>query len=53
MESKSVFISSCTRRELSRRRSQWGGGVLRMQILMALLVVALGFGAFVAGRGGV
>ena len=51
MESSKVFISSCSRRQLARRRSS-RGGVLRMQMLLMLLVVGLGVGAFIAGRGG-
>jgi len=52
MESSKVFISSCSRRQLARRRLN-RGGVLRMQLLLVLLVLALGVGAFVAGRGGI
>ena len=49
---RKVFISSCSRRQLARRRLN-RGGVLRMQLLLVLLVLALGVGAFVAGRVGI
>ena len=44
-----IFISSCSRRQLARRRHR---GVLRVELLLALLVVASGLAAFVAARGG-
>ncbi len=51
MDSTKVFISSCSRREMARRRPS-RGSALRMQVLLVLLVLAIGFGAFVAGHGG-
>jgi hypothetical protein len=45
-----IFISSCSRRQLARRRHP--SGVLRVELLLLLLVVASGLGAFVAARGG-
>jgi hypothetical protein len=62
MPDPDIFISSCSRRQAARRRAPRGAlrGVVRvqlsvawMQLLVALLVVAAAFGAFVAGRGGV
>jgi hypothetical protein len=52
MDDSKVFISSCSRRQMARRRPP-RGGVLRMQMMFVLLVLALGVGAFVAGRGGI
>jgi hypothetical protein len=55
MDGTKVFISSCSRRELARRRPP-RSSMLRMQVMLALVavfVLALGFGAFVAGRGGI
>ncbi len=37
---------------MARRRPS-RSSALRMQVLLALLVLALGFGAFVAGHGGI
>ncbi len=37
---------------MARRRPS-RPGVLRMQMVLVLLVLAIGFGAFVAGRGGI
>jgi hypothetical protein len=51
MDGSKVFISSCSRRQLARRRTS-RGGVLRMQLVLMLLILALGVGAFNAGRGG-
>jgi hypothetical protein len=51
MDGSKVFISSCSRRQLARRRTS-RGGVLRMQLVLMLLILALGVGAFIAGRGG-
>ena len=56
-----IFISSCSRRQMARRRGSRGTmrGVIRevapvlLQLLVALLVLAVAFGAFVVGRGGV
>jgi hypothetical protein len=51
MESKSVFISSCSRRELARRRpSKW---VIRLQSNLAMMVLLVGVCAFVVVRVGV
>ncbi len=52
MDGTKVFISSCSRRQLARRRPS-RGSALRMQILLVMLVLALGIGAFVAGHGGI
>jgi hypothetical protein len=53
VEGKSIFISSCSRRQLARRRPHGRMLVLRSELVLTLLVLALGFGAYVAGRGGV
>jgi hypothetical protein len=53
MESQKLFISSCSRRQLARRRSARRGGALRLQMLVLVLAVGLGFAAFVAGHGGI
>jgi hypothetical protein len=50
MESKSVFISSCTRREMARRRPSRTAGRLELWVGVAMLVVALV--AFAVVRGG-
>jgi hypothetical protein len=50
-ETKSVFISSCTRRDLARRRA--GRPALRLQLFVALIVLAAALAAFLALRGGV
>ena len=52
MDGTKVFISSCSRRQMARRRPS-RSGLLRTQVLLILLVLALGFGAFVAGHGGI
>jgi hypothetical protein len=52
MEGSKVFISSCSRRELARRRAS-RFAVARLQMLLMLVAVAAGFAAFVAGRGGI
>jgi hypothetical protein len=49
-QDRSPFISSCTRRELNRRRG--GRTLLRTQVLVAVIVLAGALGAFVAARGG-
>ncbi len=46
----SIFISSCSRRQLARRRH--ARSLVRVELLVVLLIVASGLGAFVAGRGG-
>jgi len=51
MDDRSLFISSCSRRELSRRRLT--RSPLRMQVVLAVLVLAALLGALVAARGGV
>jgi hypothetical protein len=50
MENRSVFISSVTRRDLSRRRAL--RGVVPIQVLLAAIVLAAALGAFLAARGG-
>jgi hypothetical protein len=47
---RSLFISSCTRRELARRRATrtW----LRIQASVAVVVLLVALGVFVAARGG-
>jgi hypothetical protein len=51
MEDKSVFISSCSRRDLARRRPK--RPVLPLQLLVVMLLVAAALGAFVVVHGGV
>jgi hypothetical protein len=51
METKSVFISSCTRRQAARRRASKAG--LRLQMIVALVVLAAALAAFMAVHGGV
>jgi hypothetical protein len=66
MADPDIFISSCSRRQMARRRASRGvargavRGVARVQIpvpplqlLLALVFLAVAFGAFVAGHGGV
>jgi hypothetical protein len=64
MSDTEIFISSCSRRQMARRRpagrlgrlSRVGAFRLQavaLQVLFALLVLAVAFGAFVAGHGGV
>ena len=53
MEGNGIFVSSCSRRQLARRRPQARVGAVRVELLIALLVVVVGFGAFLAGHGGV
>lgn len=48
MESKSVFISSCSRRELARRRPS--RRLLWLQSNLAMLVLLVGVCAFIVGR---
>jgi hypothetical protein len=50
-ETKSVFISSCTRRDLARRRA--GRPMLRLQLVVALVVLVAALAAFLALHGGV
>jgi hypothetical protein len=48
---KSVFISSCSRRQLARRRA--ARAMWRYELPPVLLVLVLGVAAFMAGRGGI
>jgi hypothetical protein len=41
MEDRSVFISSCSRRELARRRPSRSAGRLQLTIAMLLLFAAV------------
>jgi hypothetical protein len=50
MEEKSLFISSCTRRQLARRRSH--RMLMRMQFLLTMAVLAAAAGAFILAHGG-
>ena len=52
MEGKSIFISSCSRRQLARRRPQARAFAARTQLLIAIVVIAIGFAAFLTGHGG-
>jgi hypothetical protein len=47
-----LFVSSCTRRQLARRRP--GRTTLPAQVLivMILILILAGLAAFIAGRGG-
>jgi hypothetical protein len=49
-QGKSLFISSCTRREMARRRPSRNAGRLELLVGMTLLLAALV--AFVIVRGG-
>lgn len=51
MEERSLFISSCTRRQLARRRS--GRARLSLPALLALLLLVAAVGAFLVAHGGV
>lgn len=63
MADPDIFISSCSRRQMARRRGSVRGAVrgvprvqlpvLALQLLVALVFIAVAFGAFVAGHGGV
>jgi hypothetical protein len=50
MERKSVFISSVTRRELARRRP--ARHALRLEMMLAAVVLAAAIVVFLVGRGG-
>ncbi|HEV2975433.1 MAG TPA: hypothetical protein VGX69_10660 [Solirubrobacteraceae bacterium] len=50
MESKTVFISSCSRRELARRRPS--RRALWLQSNLAMIVLVVGVVAFVIARMG-
>jgi hypothetical protein len=52
METKSVFISSCSRREMARRRPSARGLALRLQLLISALVLLAALATFVALHGG-
>jgi hypothetical protein len=52
MEGKSIFIRSCSRRQLYRRRPQARTSAMRLQLMLALLVLMVGLAAFIAGHGG-
>jgi hypothetical protein len=49
MPESRLFMSSCSRRQLARRRP--GHAALRIQLLLLLLILA-GIAAFLVGRGG-
>jgi hypothetical protein len=49
-QNRSLFISSCTRRQLARRRPS--RTAFPMQLVLAALVLAAALGAFVAVHGG-
>jgi hypothetical protein len=51
MENRSVFISSVTRRDLSRRRPSLR--TVPIQVVLATIVLAAALGAFLAARGGI
>jgi hypothetical protein len=51
MESRSVFISSCSRRQLARRSPHRSS--LRLQLLMVLALVCAALVAFIVARGGI
>ncbi len=51
MTDPSIFISSCSRRDIVRRRMS--RSVLPLQALLAVFVLAAAFGAFVVGHGGI
>jgi len=50
MEDRSLFISSCSRRELARRRP--ARSAARMPIFVGLLVLAIALGVLLAAHGG-
>jgi hypothetical protein len=50
MRDRSVFISSCSRRDLARRRPT--RAVARMWLALTLLVFVIALGAVIAARGG-
>lgn len=50
MESQKVFISSCSRRELARRRHH---GVLWIRARPAVITFAAAFAGYIAARGGI
>jgi hypothetical protein len=46
-----LFVSSCTRRQLARRRP--GRITLPAQLLIVTILIVAGLAAFIAGRGGI
>jgi hypothetical protein len=49
MESRSIFISSLSRRQLARRRpSRWAG---RAELVMVVVLIALAIAAVIVARG--
>jgi hypothetical protein len=50
MPESRLFMSSCSRRQLARRRP--GRAVLRIQLALVMLLILAGVAAFVVGRGG-
>jgi len=52
MAQTGIFISSCSRRELARRRPA-RNAALRVQLMVALVVLAAGLAAVMLARGGI
>jgi hypothetical protein len=52
VEGKSIFISSCSRRQLARRRPQSRPSAMRTQLMMVAVVAGLAIATLIAGRGG-
>jgi hypothetical protein len=50
MTGPGIFISSCSRRDLVRRRAS--RSQVPLQVLLALVILIAAFGAYFAGRGG-
>lgn len=50
MQEKSLFISSCTRREMARRRPT--RGMYPVHVLLAIVVLALALGVALTAHGG-
>jgi hypothetical protein len=46
-----LFVSSCTRRQLARRRP--GRTTHPAQLMIVMILILAGLAAFVAGRGGI
>jgi|GEM_PF-4230455 len=51
MEERSLFISSCTRRQMARRRAGRTRPPLPV-VMLAMLMAAAALGAFLAAHGG-
>jgi hypothetical protein len=51
MDMSDIFISSCSRRQLARRRPP--RSVLRVQLLMSLAVIVTALAVLVAVNGGI